>query len=93
MFSPKLLWIIKRFIRWWIIKIKLFTDFNINEIPYVARSKIQQKVVAGPLEMVRVTVREAVRLISVGHGQGFIKCDCKGKCMQSRCSCRTAGLA
>ena len=65
-----------------------------SDIPTEKRSKLGNKVVHGPLELVRVTVREAVKEVSVGHGQGFIRCACSGTCKQaSRCSCRAAGLA
>ena len=36
---------------------------------------------------VEVGVREAVRMLSVGHGQGVLKCNCKtGKCNKN-CTC------
>ena len=35
----------------------------------------------------KVAVREAVRLLSVGGGQGMWKCNCNGKCDTKRCSC------
>ena len=39
---------------------------------------------------VQVGVREAIRLLSVGHGQGVLKCNCKtGKCNKN-CTCRKA---
>ena len=35
-----------------------------------------------------LSVREAIRLLSVGHGQGVLKCNCKtGECNKGRCSC------
>ena len=33
------------------------------------------------------TIREIVRILSVGDGQGFKKCSCKGNCDNSRCKC------
>lgn len=30
-------------------------------------------------------VREAIRLLSVGHGQGVLKCNCTGKCANCNC--------
>ena len=33
-----------------------------------------------------VSVREAIRLLSVGHGQGVLKCNCKtGDCKNCNC--------
>lgn len=29
--------------------------------------------------------REAIRLLSVGHGQGVLKCNCKGACKNCNC--------
>ena len=34
-----------------------------------------------------LSVREAVRSLSVGTGQGFRKCTCKSSCSKGRCSC------
>jgi len=37
----------------------------------------------------KISVREAIRSLSVGHGQGVLKCNCKaGKC--DKCSCAKA---
>ena len=36
---------------------------------------------------VEYSVREIVKLLSVGNGQGFKKCSCKGRCNNSKCSC------
>ena len=38
----------------------------------------------------KISVREAIRFLSVGHGQGVLLCNCKtGKC-DGRCSCKKA---
>ena len=38
-----------------------------------------------------LSVREAIRMLSVGHGQGVLKCNCRtGKCLSGRCSCAKA---
>ena len=34
-----------------------------------------------------VSPREAVRLLSIGNGQGFVICDCTGQCKTRRCGC------
>lgn len=76
------------------IKTKLVSDFDLCDVPQVAAEKIGNKVCFGPWPLKAVTVREAVTQLSLGHGQGFIKCACKGQCKQaSRCSCRAAGIA
>ena len=40
----------------------------------------------------RVSVREAVALISPTGGQGYQKCSCSSKCDSKRCACFKAGL-
>lgn len=37
-------------------------------------------------------IREIVREISVGTGQGFKKCNCKTGCLSKKCSCRTVSM-
>ena len=39
-----------------------------------------------------VSVREAVRILSMGNGQEFFKCLCTGKCQTNRCSCKKPGV-
>ena len=41
---------------------------------------------------VSATVREAVTNLSVGGGQGMLKCNCTGACANNRCSCRKNSL-
>jgi hypothetical protein len=38
-----------------------------------------------------VTIRSAVRTLSVGSGQGYKRCQCKGSCLTKRCSCFKEG--
>ena len=38
-----------------------------------------------------MTIRSAVRVLSVGTGQGFKRCQCKGTCLTKRCSCFKEG--
>ena len=38
-----------------------------------------------------VSLREACGMVSLAHGQGFIRCSCKGDCSSNRCSCRREG--
>ena len=39
-----------------------------------------------------ISVREVIRLDSIGNGQGYIKCSCKiGKCNKN-CKCKTMNL-
>ena len=41
---------------------------------------------------IKVGAREAVRILSIGHGQGYLKCNCNGNCATNRCTCRKAEL-
>ncbi|RNA08591.1 KRAB-A domain-containing 2-like [Brachionus plicatilis] len=43
-------------------------------------------------EYVSVGAREAVRLLSICHGQDYLKCNCTGNCATKRCSCKKANL-
>ena len=45
--------------------------------------------------MVVISLREAVRKLSVGIGQGFVKCICAitAKCSTTRCSCKNAKIS
>ena len=38
-----------------------------------------------------LTIRSAVRVLSVGNGQGYKRCQCKGSCLTKRCSCFKEG--
>ena len=40
----------------------------------------------------KLSIRQAVKELSVGGGQGFLKCNCTGGCLTNRCSCKKAGL-
>ena len=63
-------------------KTDLINDFNINDIPIDKKTKSH----------LLLSVREAITKLSVGHGQGYIKCSCTGDCKTLRCSCRSASL-
>ena len=39
-----------------------------------------------------VTIRSAVCMLSVGHGQGYKRCLCTTTCLTKRCSCLKAGM-
>jgi hypothetical protein len=39
-----------------------------------------------------ITIRTAVRTLSVGHGQGYKRCHCSSTCLTKRCSCMKAGI-
>ena len=41
----------------------------------------------------KVSIREAVKSVSLGLSQGFIRCNCNGKCITNRCSCKEANLS
>jgi hypothetical protein len=36
-------------------------------------------------------VRSAVRSLSIGNGQGYVRCQCRGMCLIKRCFCFKAG--
>ena len=68
-------------------KTDLVVAFKMEDIP-LAKDKKGNK--TG--EYVSVSVREAVKLLSVGNGQGYMRCNCAGLCATMKCSCRSAGL-
>ena len=39
-----------------------------------------------------VSLREMARSQSMGHGQGFFKCNCKHTCLSPRCGCKRNGV-
>ena len=39
-----------------------------------------------------LSIREAVKELSVGIGQGYVKCGCNGQCATYRCSCKKSGI-
>ena len=72
-------------------KTNLEGSFTIEKIPKV----IDKKTGKETDEYVKLGIREAVRLLSVGTGQGFIKCSCNinAKCSTTRCSCKAAKIS
>jgi hypothetical protein len=41
----------------------------------------------GEVEYIELGIREAMKSVSVGLGQGFVRCNCSGKCANRRCGC------
>ncbi|RNA29266.1 KRAB-A domain-containing 2-like [Brachionus plicatilis] len=39
-----------------------------------------------------LSVLEAVSQLSIGGGQGMVKCNCTSQCLTNRCSCKKGGL-
>ena len=39
----------------------------------------------------RISVRQGLSKISAAGGQGYVKCQCKGACMTTKCACVRAG--
>ncbi|CAF0900363.1 unnamed protein product [Brachionus calyciflorus] len=37
-------------------------------------------------------IRQAVNELSIGGGQGMVKCNCTGQCMTNRCTCKKSNL-
>ena len=68
-------------------KTNLTTDFLISDIP---KKKDKNGVIGS--EHVVIGVREAISLLSVGNGQGFLKCSCQSMCATNRCSCKKAKI-
>ncbi|RNA30650.1 KRAB-A domain-containing [Brachionus plicatilis] len=40
----------------------------------------------------KVAVRQAANELSIGGGQGMVKCSCNGQCMTNRCGCKKSQL-
>ncbi|RNA35075.1 KRAB-A domain-containing 2-like [Brachionus plicatilis] len=40
----------------------------------------------------QLSVREAVKELSIGGGQGILKCNCTAGCLTNRCTCKKAGV-
>ena len=63
---------------------------------YMARNSfqiIQDCVDFNVLRDKMISSREAVRLLSLGNGQGFVFCECKtGTCKTGRCKCKKNNL-
>lgn len=38
------------------------------------------------------SIRQAVNEMSIGGGQGMVKCNCTSQCMTNRCGCRKSNL-
>ena len=70
-------------------KTNLVTDFSAADIP----KQIDKKTKKVTDKYVELSVREAIKALSVGHGQGYVKCSCTGKCATNKCSCKKAGIA
>ncbi len=39
------------------------------------------------VDYIEIGIREAMKAVSVGLGQGFVRCNCNGKCATNRCGC------
>ena len=65
---------------------------------YFARNQVEQIRYKGlsmdqiPVSESNVSVRAAVRLLSVGDGQGYKRCLCAGTCLTKRCKCLKSGM-
>ncbi|RNA33820.1 KRAB-A domain-containing 2-like [Brachionus plicatilis] len=40
----------------------------------------------------QLSVREAVKELSIGGGQGILKCNCTAGCLTNRCTCKKSGV-
>ena len=78
----------------------LVTTFKIEDIPTRdpnlktnSRNKDSNKYITiNKVVYICLSVREAVATVSVGVGQGYVKCMCTGKCQTNRCSCKAADI-
>ena len=69
--------------------------FTIEQIPkkdpnivYTAKNPdTNQYISINGVEYIMVTLRKAVEKVSLGLGQGFVRCNCGGKCATNACSC------
>jgi hypothetical protein len=57
--------------------------FSRNQIELTKYKGIQ----AAMVPQVDITIRSAVRFLSIGHGQGYKRCHCMTTCLTKRCSC------
>ena len=71
-------------------KTKLECSFKKEEIPKVVDKKGNKTD-----DDVTLSLREAVSKLSIGTGQGYVKCGCtnNAKCSTQRCSCKQAKIA
>jgi hypothetical protein len=44
------------------------------------------------IDYISLSIRHAMDKVSLGGGQGFVRCSCSRKCKDSRCSCKKAGI-
>ena len=65
----------------------LLCDFTIDDVPMAVDKKGNS---TG--ERLVLSVRETARELSVGNGQGYVKCSCAGQCSTKRCSCKAANI-
>ena len=72
---------------------KTIESFSVGDLVLVRLPDVDRGPITLTLTLVILSVREAVAALSVGHGQGYIKCQCAGSCATLRCSCRKAGIA
>ena len=76
-------------------KTNLETNFTLDSIP--KRDPNLKATKANPdknnyynfngIDYIEIGIREAMKCVSVGLGQGFVKCNCNGKCATNRCGC------
>ncbi len=44
------------------------------------------------VDYIEIGIREAMKYVSVGLGQGFVRCNCSGKCATKKCGCYEAKI-
>ena len=63
---------------------EVICDFQKNDIPLNPKKL---------LEYVLLSLRDAVKVLSVGNGQGYLKCNWNSSCKTKRCTCVAAKIA
>ena len=73
-------------------------DWSIKNIPqrdssikYTTKNQDPNRyVIINNIDYIELTVREAIVHSSLGLSQGYVRCNCGGKCANNRCTCRAA---
>ena len=79
-------------------KTDLRTNFNLENVPnpnFKATKKNPDNnkyYSLDGVEYIEIGIRVAMKAVSVGLGQGFVRCNCSGKCATKKCGCFEAKI-
>ena len=81
-------------------KTDLRTNFNLENVPkkdpnFKATKKNPDNnkyYSLDGVDYIEIGIREAMKSVSVGLGQGFVRCNCSGKCTTKKCGCFEAKI-